>query len=659
MTNEYFATTKKYNFKKNIIYSCKNFNQFGGNIEEKGILDPNGIYPNPLNGEMYSDSYKEIAKKWSQYPAYGKANEIIESIMNNDVILIIAETGSGKTVLIPKFALHTLNYIGNVVITLPKKVVTYSAAQFGAKTLDVNLGEHVGYQFKGKKEKSNKTKLLYATDGIVVAKALRDPYLKDFDIVIIDEAHERKVQIDFLLYLLKRALELRPTLKIIIMSATVDANIFKNYYDKFKFAIVDVPGRTFPVENIFIDVKPRDSISEGIKYVKNINTEGDIVLFVPRVNDAFKACDELRTENDLCIETYSGMDLKNEALLMAPNKKRRLIIATPVAESSMTIENVKIVIDTGYEMYASYDSKNNGKRLEMKLITEAQAKQRCGRTGRTAPGVCYHMYTKNDYENMKKYPEPQISNSSLYDIFLKLIIQVGTIKELLNILSQFVEPPKEDVIKTSLKILFALNLIDNEKTTKLGLSTLNINLDPMYAISIIYSKAYDCIDDVSKICFILDTIKLNLKDILPKKNIHKYYDESGDHMSILNLYKKHKIKRSIRKQVNHDSKKIIKKLENQENIIEIDDDIINLNKKERILYCLMMGHNVSTARQNNKSEYVTTFSNLSVRISRNSFLNFNNLNPKQVFYEELFISGNTKNINIVSRYPNIGKKYNL
>jgi pre-mRNA-splicing factor ATP-dependent RNA helicase DHX15/PRP43 len=220
-----------------------------------GILDPDGTNPNPLTGEAYSEKYRELSAKWREFPAYQKVNEILKAIKDNNVILVTSGTGSGKTVLIPKFCLHALNYDAKIGITLPKKIITKSAAEFAAATLDVKLGDVVGYQYRGsdRKHRSSKNKLLYATDGTIMARLLSDPLLKDFDAVIIDEAHERSVRIDFLLYLLKDVIKNRPEFKLIIMSATINVDIFKKYYESMAFVHIDIGGRTnYEIESIFL-----------------------------------------------------------------------------------------------------------------------------------------------------------------------------------------------------------------------------------------------------------------------------------------------------------------------------------------------------------------------------------------------------------------------
>ena len=174
-----------------------------------GIFDPDGKNPNPLNNLPYSQQYKELSKMWTSLPAYSFKKEIVDKIKNNDVILVQSGTGSGKTVLTPKLALHCLDYKGSIIVTLPKKDITKSTADFSAKTLDVELGEYVGYQYRGESVKSDKTVLLYSTDGSIISMIFKDPLLLSVDILIIDEAHERGVQIDLLLYLIKNAIKIR------------------------------------------------------------------------------------------------------------------------------------------------------------------------------------------------------------------------------------------------------------------------------------------------------------------------------------------------------------------------------------------------------------------------------------------------------------------
>lgn len=505
-----------------------------------GILDIKGINPNPLTGESYSSTYKELAEIWTKFPAYEKADEIIKQLNDNQVLLVISGTGSGKTVLIPKFLLHVFNYNKKIAITLPKQIIAKSAAEFASKTLDVKLGHEVGYQYKGseKNGKSSKTKLLYATDGTIVSKLLRDPLLTEFDGVIIDEAHERKVQIDFLLYLLKNVVKQRSEFKLVIMSATIDKTIFKSYFAEEKFSIINIGTKTnYPITSYFLDknIEFSEYLERGYKIMKEIIKNDDltqpgahdILFFITSVTEANNICKKISSDHELskdnlCIEVYSGMDPIRQELAQDRelykqkyNKKRKIVLATNVAESSLTIDGIKYVIDSGLEFSGYYDPKYHCKVLERKLITHAQAKQRMGRAGRTESGYCYHLYTQEDFDkNMVRFPEPTIRVSNILSESLKFLAipEIDTFSKLVSVYGKFIEPPREEYIKSAYNELKHHGLIKNDKITQLGLIINNINLDPYFALTCYVAKKLRCLNEVLSICCVLEAGKNNIKE---------------------------------------------------------------------------------------------------------------------------------------------------
>lgn len=687
-------------------------------MNNKGILDPSGKNINPLNNKEYSDEYKKLASIWSTYPAYQDVNNTIDIIKKNQVVLITSGTGSGKTVLIPKYVLHVLDYKGYIVVSLPKQILAQSSAEFAARTLDVNLGEQIGYKYKGSNTKYMGTSpnILYATDGTIVSKLLSDPLLEGVNAVVIDEAHERKVQIDFMLYLLKNVIENRKDFKLVIMSATVNSEIFKSYFYGYKFEQLDIGSKTnYEIKSIYVErtVDPNKYIEEGMKIIDDIVKKketgkiSDILFFVTAVNETINVCKKLRQlyPNIECIEIYSGIsDETQEKIGKKNSEKQRIIVSTNVAESSLTIDGIKYVIDSGYELLSYYDPNRRGRVLEKGLITQAQAKQRMGRSGRTAPGICYHLYSKEDFENnMKKYPEPSIRLSNITTEALKLLNleKIQTISNLLNLFSKLIEPPRETYIKLALKTLIDLNLITNDKINKLGEFCSNIQLEPEQAIILLYAYQLKCYREVLIILLFSDITKNNMNEIFKnpmdilkgkqkeptyksmlealqnkfreKKN--KLSNKYGDHLTLLNIFSKYRniendnkrrewcndnfIKYSILNKSNDaynrlkyrligDIKKFIEIEDSKEYLIKNIEEINNMNLDYRILYSLINGYKLNRGFYNaNNKNYRTLYTD-NVNITRESTVY--NINDN-IFYTELFITQNKANLNIVSVIP--------
>ncbi len=369
-----------------------------------GILDINGYYNNPLTGESYKNlyindkdspnTYSGYAKDWSKLPVYEKKELFINAIYDYQVLLIESGTGSGKTVLIPKFALHTLNYNGKIAVTIPKQIITKNNAEYAAKTLDVRVGEEVGYKFRGRDYTNPDTKLTFTTDGSLVGQILGgDKLLRRYNIVIIDEAHERNIQIDFLLYLLKQILLVRKDFKLIIMSATLpNKQLFIDYFPKDQFLFKYLFAGSKP--NFKIDMRYSKEIFQPIEYSKYLKKlveivfellttthtqNGDILAFVTSGGDAKKACSELslmineyRSKNEFneslqkhfCVELYSNVSKEKELLATTGDEfrsapggpyNRKVVFATNVAESSLTVKGIKYVVDSGLKIQKNYD----------------------------------------------------------------------------------------------------------------------------------------------------------------------------------------------------------------------------------------------------------------------------------------------------------------
>lgn len=690
-----------------------------------GILDPMGKNKNPLNEQEYSETYKKLAKTWSKFPAYENVNDTLKIIKSNQIILITSGTGSGKTVLIPKYVLHNYDYKGHILVSLPKQIIAQSAAEYAALTLDVNLGEQIGYKYKGSDAKhiGNNPNLLYATDGTIVAKLLADPLLQGIDAVIIDEAHERKVQIDFMLYLLRNVVQNRKDFKLIIMSATVNSEIFKSYFAQYDFAQLDIGTKTnYEIKSIFVDktIGLNAYVEYGMTIIKELIKKkesgkiSDILFFVTSINETIDVAKKLRIlfPDKECIEIYSGISNETqEKISKKTTENQRILIATNVAESSLTVDGIKYVIDSGYELLSYYDPERHGKVLEKKLITQAQAKQRMGRAGRTAPGICYHLYSKDDFENiMKKYPEPAIRLSNITTETLRLLSldKIQSVEKVLGVLGGLIEPPREIYIKLALKNLFDLDLITKNNINDLGKYCSNIQLEPEQALAVYCAYRLNCSKEVIAILLICDVIKNNLNELflnpmelLKNKQSDPTYqvqlnsltnkikeikgklsNKYGDHLTILNVFsqfkkieteddrkewcREHFVKYNtlkkcegvydrIKYRIIGETRKFINiEQSNEFKIISDDklDKLKELNIDYKIIYSLLYGYKLNRAFNGNKG-YRTLYTDR-VNIPKESTL-FNT--QDNVFYSELFITANSTNMNIVSKIPKTLKPF--
>jgi HrpA-like RNA helicase len=500
------------------------------NIDD--ILDINGINNNFINNLPLSEDFKILAQSWSLLPMYKdkkSVSKFFDLLHNTQVMLLVSGTGSGKTVLVPKFFYKyviTMGLLGKIAVTNPKQLTTIYNAEYGAKTLDIKLGDEIGYKYKGAPidSISEKTKLIYCTDGLILTTILGgDKLLKDYQGVIIDEAHERHIQIDLLLKLIKDILPKRPDFKLIIMSATINAEIFRNYFNvkDIKYSEMEVSGESnFPINQIWLDKKIKLSRSNYIdiaidKCLHIINTSdiGDILVFVPTTNDAKKGClgikskcpATLTTKNITCdklycVEVYSKMKQSNKELAVSKDLyksngyDRKIIFATNVAESSITFDGLVYVVESGYELGNYYDYTDNSYVVTKKYTSQAQIKQRIGRAGRTQPGIAYHLYTEESFNKLDMYPTPNISVIDLSDFLLSLINYSRVLRNMINLVKGLITVPK---IEQTLLALYKLHFIK--------------------AIKLVKSKDFDNNKDASSD----DTLLLTNKDI-KWKNIQQY-----------------------------------------------------------------------------------------------------------------------------------------
>ena len=666
-----------------------------------GIYDINGIKPNPFNNSLYSDEYKILSKFWSNLPSYEYIDKCIKSIIDNDVILIASGTGSGKTVLVPKFALHVNDYKGKIIVTLPKKIITKKAAEFAAKTLDVKLGEYVGYQYKGENNKSKNTVLLYSTDGSIISMIKNDPLLLEIDILIIDEAHERKVQIDLLLYLIKKAINTRKEknlkpLKLIIMSATINEEIFKAYYQDFKFDYLFLSGKpNYPIESFYLTesiIANNNNlyIEEGIKIIneivnkknkkiKNNKNTGDILFFVTTIQE----CNEVSEKLSETIQTafimplYSGFPSELEPYIndqlkykeLNQNFTRRIFVSTNVAESSLTIDGIVYVIDSGLEISVKYDPKKKINVMNKNIITKAQISQRKGRSGRTQNGYCFHLYTEDEEKNAINFPDPEIKKIDIKNLCLSLF-KLGydvrrdfNTEETIRMLTEFIQPPLQDYIEDGMSFLINNHCIENNKLSHMGRLVTASRLDITDGLSLIYAYNISKLvfNKVFKIICIYSLLKKSINDLFFEdieeservgilKKLSKDCDNS-EHLLLYKIYKTIENDTKNNKVFNISLFNDIKKLyESQKDRLydlyskfNIKIDIKKDTSNKNVICSFNYGFkDYKTINKNNKFYY----NNIICEIK--SIFKYDNIN-NIIFYLNIFINGKL-NINIVSPF---------
>lgn len=649
--------------------------------ENIGIFDPQGINPNPLTGEDYSEEYRKLGEVWSAFPAYEKASEVIDSIKNNQITFIISSTGSGKTVLIPKLALHYTNYKGKIGITLPKRVVALSAATFAAKTLDVTLGKEVGLSYKG----SNKAlinadnTMVYMTDGVLIMKYLNDPTLSEFNVIIIDEAHERKIQIDLLMLFLKNLLQSgsRPDLRVIIMSATIDVDKYKRYFSGISGQIIRISGQTnHKIDTYFTEKPVKSYMTEGLelleKLIKN-NPKSDMLFFITTSNEAKKLCKTLNPKYPrvYCIEVYADMDSNLKIYAEARDKfmelgdyEQKLVMATNVAESSLTIDGLKYVIDSGYELYSYFDPIVCGQGLEKKLITKAQALQRRGRVGRTEPGICYHLMTKDQFENLQAYPDPDILKQDITIVLLQ-IIQLSDTKNYADgvaMITNLMDPPSKDYVDLAKKLYTIYDIIDeNGNLTKIGSEITKFSSLPInHILFLIYSYQLHCVKEATIIIAMIEKLSGNFCDLFynnkvcesnyknvpsaVKNLIHK----KGDHFTYLQIYnefrqnadrrawtKQNGIKFELLNSINEKANKYYHKILQVSRAPQMSR-VLDIDLTSRLIKALKLSHKHLTATN---LKPVITKKQVNAQINHNSsiFYHYNkrDLQNKKFIYDEL------------------------
>jgi ATP-dependent helicase HrpA len=486
----------------------------------------------------------------AELPVSQRRDDIAEAIRDHQVVIVAGETGSGKTTQLPKICLElgrgSAGLIGH---TQPRRIAARSVAERIASELGTQLGDLVGYQvrFTDRTSKAGRIKLM--TDGILLAELQRDRDLRRYDTIIIDEAHERSLNIDFLLGYLKRLLPRRPDLKVVITSATIDVDRFAEH---FGAPVVEVSGRTYPVEVRYRPLMElpeddeegepivRDQTEAIVEAVKELSAEGpgDILVFLPgerEIRDTADALADLpRTE---IVPLYSRLSAAEQHRVFSAHTGRRVVLATNVAETSLTVPGIRYVVDTGVARISRYSVRTKVQRLPVEAISQASANQRSGRCGRLEAGIAIRLYSEEDFERRPEFTEPEILRTNLASVILQMTsLGLGDMNDF-----PFVEPPDRRNVTAGVQLLEELGAVSGRGLTKIGRRLARLPIDPRLARMILEAERLGCVREVIVIAAALslqDPRERPVEQRAQADQLHaRFTAEGSDFLTWLNLWR--------------------------------------------------------------------------------------------------------------------------
>jgi ATP-dependent RNA helicase DHX8/PRP22 len=516
-----------------------------------------------MNKNSYGKKTQQsVIEQRKSLPIYAFKEQLLQSIKDNKILVVIGETGSGKTTQITQYLAEATDDRGRRIYvqggrmigcTQPRRVAAISVATRVAEEYGCLLGEEVGYTIRFQDETCEKTEIKYMTDGMLLRECLLDQDLNKYSVIMLDEAHERNLHTDVLFGLMKAVVTKRKDFKLIVTSATLDAIKFSEYF--FEAPIFRIPGRTYDVQVQYLKEPETDYLEASIICVLQIHlTEppGDILLFLTGQEEIDTACEVLyqRMKNLedgkkdvpelIILPVYSALPSEMQTKIFEPTPpgSRKVVIATNIAETSLTIDGIFYVIDPGFVKQKVYNSKTGMDSLVVTPISQAQAKQRAGRAGRTGPGKCYRLYTERAYnEEMLAASVPEIQRTNLASTVLQL--KAMGINDLLNF--DFMDKPPAESLVAALELLFYLEALDDEGLlTRVGRRMAEFPLEPNLSKILIMSVHLGCSEEVLTIVSMLSVqnVWFRPKDQqqLADQKKAKFNQVEGDHITLLSVY---------------------------------------------------------------------------------------------------------------------------
>ncbi|WP_445012254.1 ATP-dependent RNA helicase HrpA [Vreelandella stevensii] len=495
-----------------------------------------------------------------ELPVVERREDILAAIREHQVVVVAGETGSGKTTQLPKMCLELgRGRQGLIGHTQPRRLAARSVAARLADELEVALGEQVGYQVRFNDQSTPTTLVKLMTDGILLAETQHDPLLLRYDTLIIDEAHERSLNIDFLLGYLKRLLPKRPDLKVIITSATIDVERFAAHFGTpdAPAPVVEVSGRTYPVDVLYRplvrseedeeDRTLQEGILHAVQEIEAIERQKgwlhgprDVLVFLPGERDIRETADTLRRADlkgtDI-LPLYARLSNEEQNRVFAPHRGRRIVLATNVAETSLTVPGIRYVIDPGLVRISRYSYRAKIQRLPIEPISQASANQRKGRCGRVAEGVCIRLYDEDDFLARPAFTDPEIQRTNLASVILSMLaLKLGHIEDF-----PFVDPPDGRFIKDGFRLLFELGAVDDKhQLSPLGRKLAKLPIDPRLARMVLAGAERGSLRDVLVVVSALaiqDPRERPADKRQAADQAHqRWHDPDSDFVALLNLW---------------------------------------------------------------------------------------------------------------------------
>lgn len=438
-------------------------------------------------------------------PITARRTDILEAIRANQVLVLAGETGSGKTTQLPRMCLEALPELqGKIGCTQPRRVAAMSVSKRVAEEMGVTWGREVGCKMRFNDDTSRDTKIKFMTDGILLAEVQGDPLLKSYSALIIDEAHERSLNIDFLLGYLQTLLPKRPDLKVIITSATIDTQAFAAAFGGAP--IIEVSGRTFPVEVFYQPMEGDEESADVVEAMANAledlvrdadgGDDGDILAFLPTEREIRETVDLVSGRLGGAVDVlplFGRLSNADQQRVFSPGKKRRIVVATNVAETSVTIPRIRYVVDSGLARVSRYNPRTRTKRLPIEAISQSSANQRAGRAGRVRDGVCIRLYDEEDFSKRSQFSQPEIQRANLAEVILRMkAYRLGQIEDF-----PFINPPSQASVRGGYDLLRELGALnDTHDLTPMGKELARLPVDPTLGRMLIQAQKEGCLHDM-------------------------------------------------------------------------------------------------------------------------------------------------------------------